>query len=154
MYGQPTNYYFQPQQQPLRGIDYIQNQYQPAGGLKGRPVSSIEEVRAAQIDFDGSLFVFPDIANKCIYTKQISATGSAILNKYNLQTDMPTPAVPTYVTKEEFDSIINQLKAAIESKDNLIAQLNQQIATIQQPIIETKKEQMVVAGKPKEAINF
>ena len=67
---------------------------------------------------------------------------------------MPTPAVPTYVTKEEFDSIINQLKTAIESKDNLIAQLNQQIATIQQPIIETKKEQMTVAGKPKEAINF
>ena len=155
MYGQPTNYYFQPQQQPLRGIDYMQTQYQPASGLKGRPVSSIEEVRAAQIDFDGSLFVFPDIANKCIYTKQISATGSAILNKYNLQTDMPTPAVPTYVTKEEFDSIINQLKTAIESKDNLIMQLNQQIATMQQPL-ETNREQNTVATsmKPKETINF
>ena len=156
MYGQP-NYYFQPQQQTLRGMEYLpQNQFQNinSSGLKGRPVSSIEEVKAAQIDFDGSLFIFPDIANKCIYTKQISATGSAILNKYNLQIDMPTPAAPTYVTKEEFDSIINQLKTAIESKDNLIAQLNQQIATIQQPIIETKKEQMVAAGKPKEAINF
>lgn len=154
MYGQPTNYYFQPQQQPLRGIDYMQNQYQPASGLKGRPVSSIEEVRAAQIDFDGSLFVFPDIANKCIYTKQISATGSAILNKYNLQNDVQN-TVPIYVTKEEFDSIISQLKTAIESKDNLIMQLNQQIATMQQPL-ETNKEQNIVATlvKPKETINF
>ena len=154
MYGQPTNYYFQPQQQPLRGIDYMQNQYQPASGLKGRPVSSIEEVRAAQIDFDGSLFVFPDIANKCIYTKQISATGSAILNKYNLQNDVQN-TMPTYVTKEEFDTIITQLKTAIESKDNLIMQLNQQIATMQQPL-ENKKEQNIVATpmKPKESINF
>lgn len=126
MYGQPNYFYQQPQQQ-LRTADYMQPQMQyqqVASILKGRPVSSIEEVRAAQIDFDGSLFVFPDIANKCIYTKQISATGSAILNKYNLQEEAQ-PAFPTYVTKEEFDTIISQLKAAIESKDMLIAQLQQ-----------------------------
>ena len=34
-----------------------------------RPVSSVEEVRAYPIDFDGSIFYFPDIANKKIYTK-------------------------------------------------------------------------------------
>ena len=63
--------------------------------------------------------------------------------------------VPIYVTKEEFDSIISQLKTAIESKDNLIMQLNQQIATMQQPL-ETNKEQNIVATpvKPKETINF
>ena len=157
MYGQPTNYYFQPQQQPLRGIDYIQNQYQPVGGgLKGRPVSSIEEVRAAQIDFDGSLFIFPDIANKCIYTKQISATGSAILNKYNLYNDIQVDTTPTYVTKEEFDTIINQLKLAIESKDALINQLNQQISaaaaiTSTQQVNTQPKTQAV---KEKEIVNF
>lgn len=157
MYGQPTNYYFQPQQQPLRGIDYIQNQYQPVGGgLKGRPVSSIEEVRAAQIDFDGSLFIFPDIANKCIYTKQISATGSAILNKYNLYNDIQVDTAPTYVTKEEFDTIINQLKLAIESKDALINQLNQQISaaaaiTSTQQVNTQPKTQAV---KEKEIVNF
>jgi hypothetical protein len=37
--------------------------------LKGRPVTSIDEARAASIDFDGSVFYFPDVANKCIYTK-------------------------------------------------------------------------------------
>ena len=156
MYGQPTNYYFQPQQQPLRGIDYIQNQYQLAGGLKGRPVSSIEEVRAAQIDFDGSLFIFPDIANKCIYTKQISATGSAILNKYNLYNDIQVDTAPTYVTKEEFDTIINQLKLAIESKDALINQLNQQIsaATAITSTQQVNTQPKAQAAKEKEIVNF
>lgn len=145
MYGQPNYFYQQPQQ--MRGVDFIQTQYQ-SSGLKGRPVSSIDEVRAAQIDFDGSLFVFPDIANKCIYTKQISATGSAILNKYNLQEELQ-PTFPTYVTKEEFDSIISQLKAAIESKDALIAQLQSQ------PQITTPQPQPAATqAKPAELLNF
>ena len=80
--------------------------------LKGRPVSSLDEVRAAQVDFDGSLFIFPDIANKCIYTKQISANGTAVLNKYSLLEEAQ-PSVPTYVTKEELDSVIIELKNEI-----------------------------------------
>ena len=39
--------------------------------LKGHPVSSLEEVKATSIDFDGSIFYFPDIANKRIYTKTV-----------------------------------------------------------------------------------
>jgi len=37
--------------------------------IKGRPVVSIDEARASQIDLDGSLYVFPDLGNKKIYTK-------------------------------------------------------------------------------------
>ena len=48
----------------------------------------------------------------------ISATGSAVLNKYNLQEEAQ-PTFPTYVTKEEFDTIISQLKTAIENKDSI-----------------------------------
>lgn len=149
MYGQPNNYYFQPQQQPLRGIEYLQNQYQqiPQSGLKGRPVSSIEEVRAAQIDFDGSLFIFPDIANKCIYTKQISATGSALLNKYNLQVETQSD-MPAYVTREEFDAIINQLKSAIDSKDALIAAM----AANQSPQVQVQTPPPTTPQK--EVLNF
>lgn len=144
MYGQPNYFYQQPQQ--MRTIDYVPPQYQSTG-LKGRPVSSIEEVRAAQIDFDGSLFVFPDIANKCIYTKQISATGSAILNKYNLQEESQ-PTFPTYVTKEEFDSIITQLKQAIDNKDALITQLTQ-AAVQSQP-----RQEVSTPAAAKEVLNF
>lgn len=45
-------------------------------GIKGRPVSSIEEARAISIDFDGSVFYFPDLANRRIYTKQINMDGT------------------------------------------------------------------------------
>lgn len=85
-------------------------------GLKGRPVSSIEEVRAAQIDFDGSLFVFPDIANKRIYTKQINIDGTASLNMYELK---PLPQTidgalgSAFVTREEFDAAIKNLREAL-----------------------------------------
>lgn len=96
----------QPQQMPV------------SVGLKGRPVSSVEEVRAAQIDFDGSLFVFPDIANKRIYTKQINLDGTANLNMYELA---PLPSQSTqvqiqtenFVTRDEFSAAINQLKESL-----------------------------------------
>lgn len=48
----------------------MQNQSQTQM-IKGRPVSSYDEAKASMIDLDGSLFVFTDIANGCIYTKQI-----------------------------------------------------------------------------------
>ena len=49
---QPTqNYYYQtPSNQPR----------QPLLGLKGRPVTGLEEVRAAAIDFDGTISFFPE----------------------------------------------------------------------------------------------
>ena len=52
-------------------------------GLKGRPVSSLEEARATIIDFDGSIFIFPDLANNKIYTKQINMDGTASLKVYD-----------------------------------------------------------------------
>jgi hypothetical protein len=84
--------------------------------IKGRPVSSIEEARAIPIDFDGSVFYFPDIANRRIYTKQINLDGTSTLNMYELK-EIPV-ASPNlnnnYVTREEFEQALAQLK------DNLI----------------------------------
>lgn len=92
-------------------------QYQPQTGLKGRPVSSLEEVRATAVDFDGSIFFFPDLANKRIYTKQITMDGSAILNMYELK-QMPMDAAninsTNYVTREEFESTLAQLRSLLE----------------------------------------
>jgi hypothetical protein len=48
-------------------------------------VSSIEEARASSIDFDGSIFYFPDLANKRIYTKQINLDGTSSLKVYELK---------------------------------------------------------------------
>ena len=103
------NYYPQPQQQ--QQIRYPMPMQQLLG-LKGRPVTSLEEVRAATIDFDGSIFFFPDLANKKIYTKQINMDGTMTLNVYELTIIQPKED-HSYVTREEFESAIKQLKSAV-----------------------------------------
>ena len=82
--------------------------------IKGRPVVSIDEARASQIDLDGSLYVFPDLGNKKIYTKQINMDGTATFNVFELA---PTPATPEaqvkeYVTRDELERILEELKAS------------------------------------------
>lgn len=85
--------------------------------LKGRPVVSVDEVRAAQIDFDGSLFIFPDMTNGYIYTKQASPTG-IIINKYILEEQNARPVLSEYITKEDFNNTVSELKAMIKSSLN------------------------------------
>lgn len=88
----------------------------PSSGLYSnriRPVSSLEEARASVIDFDGSVFYFPDAANKKIYTKQINLDGTSLLNMYVLQ-EIPTPPQPeqlaaAYVSKDEFQQTVSLL---------------------------------------------
>lgn len=75
-----------------------------------RPVSSIEEVRACPIDFDGSIFYFTDVANRRIYTKQINLDGTVAINIYELKTDQSADAVMPYVTKQEFEAALTQLQ--------------------------------------------
>ena len=104
------NYY--PQQMNQYGGNAMM---QPQPGLKGRPVSSLEEARVANIDFDGSLFIFPDVANKRIYTKQINLDGTASMKVYSQVEDAP-PA-PAYVTREEFDSVIKNLELTFSKQE-------------------------------------
>lgn len=143
MYGQPIYYpnpAMQSAQQRLQMMEAQYPQYsgspgigytQPAGYqspaqqtqsaapiLKGRPVSNEEEANAAMIDFDGSLFVFPDKAHGKIYTKQLGLDGNIVFNRYSL--DMPnqpasqTPPVSNppqdlseYVKKTDLESRFN-----------------------------------------------
>ena len=75
-----------------------------------RPVSSVEEVKASPIDFDGSVFYFPDIANKKIYTKSINLDGTVAINVYELKTLTDQSMISSYVTRQEFDDTINKIK--------------------------------------------
>ena len=86
--------------------------------IKGRPVSSLEEARVSQIDLDGSVFIFPDLGNKKIYTKRINADGTATLQTYILD-NVPEKEVEEikYATKNELtelkttlDEILGKLK--------------------------------------------
>ena len=108
------NNYYQQQQVPIQ---------QPRmatppmfGSLKGHPVSSLEEVKATSIEFDGSIFYFPDIANKKIYTKTVDNSGIAQLNMYELK---PLPSDPTegdFVTRQEFETAMTKIAELLSQK--------------------------------------
>lgn len=106
------------QQQPMYQYPSYLRQAPPQTGLKGRLVTSLEEARATSIDFDGSVFYFPDLANKRIYTKQINMDGTATLCVYELR-EMPVekevseivPSVEKFVTREEFERVLEYIKS-------------------------------------------
>lgn len=103
------NNYYQPNLPQTANYQQSPRQITTPIGLKGRPVSSIDEARATSIDFDGSVFYFPDLANRCIYTKQINLDGTATLLMYELK-EIPVAEQPNFVTREEFENTITQLK--------------------------------------------
>ena len=96
---------------------YMLPQTAPSAVLKGRPVSSFEEARVAQIDLDGSVSIFPDLGNKRIYTKRINIDGTAAISTYTLDEQPIEAASSDYVSKAEFV----ELKQIL---DDLIAKLN------------------------------
>ena len=105
--------------------NFMMPQTTPPAGLKGRPVTSFEEARVAQIDLDGSIAIFPDLGNKKIYTKRINMDGTASLQTYSLDEKSVDAITPDYVTKAEFvemkqniENLIAQLKNTQQSKPN------------------------------------
>lgn len=141
MYGNYTGYGMTPYQQQLAqnrlnqmeqqynaGTSYQPNSYQMQNSqqmgsmqiLKGRPVSSYDEAKASMIDLDGSLFVFTDIANNCIYTKQILLDGSAELKTYVLQEQKPEEhrqnkmVNQEFVLRKDFEKAVGDLKKQIK----------------------------------------
>lgn len=89
---------------------------QSFGGLKGHPVSSLEEVKASSIDFDGSIFYFPDIANKRIYTKTVGMDGVALLNMYELKPLPTEPIEGDFITRTEFDQALARISELLATK--------------------------------------
>lgn len=140
----PPNYYPSPAYQPMQQrLQMMESQYpqfanNPSMGysqpnpqqvstmptiLKGRPVSNEDEANAAMIDFDGSLFVFPDKAHGKIYTKQLGLDGNIIFLKYTLDSreaepdkaqngqinSTATPNMEGYVRKEDLAQKITEI---------------------------------------------
>ena len=111
-----------------------QRPVQPQIGLKGRLVSSLEEARATSIDFDGSVFYFPDFANRRIYTKQINLDGTATLNVYELR-EMPIvneqqsslPSLDNYITRDEFNKVMAQFKSMLNPEQPTIKQIEPEV---------------------------
>ena len=115
---QPTqNYYYQPTSQPRQTLV----------GLKGRTVPGLEEVRAAAVDFDGTISFFPDLANGKIYTKQCNVDGTASLNMYEIKEIPTSPKINSneYVTRDEFNQAMAALKTVL-AQANLVTESSDQ----------------------------
>lgn len=107
---------YSPYSQPAAPQSFIGSRQTSAPILKGRLVSSIEEARAQSIDFDGSIFYFPDLANSRIYTKQINPDGTSALNMYELKEMPKTPNGNDYITRQEFEMAMQSISTALQGK--------------------------------------
>lgn len=125
LYG--GQYMYSPQNQyaryePQMIMPQVQQQQQTQGnyGLKGRPVGSIDEARASIIDFDGTIFYFPNIDQQRIYTKKINLDGTSSLETYQ-KVDTPqntndiNSLANTFVTNDTFNRTINDLMTQLNS---------------------------------------
>nr|DAO31612.1 MAG TPA: hypothetical protein [Caudoviricetes sp.] len=153
MYGQPTYYpnpTLQTTQQRLQMMEaqYPQFAANPTMGysqpipqqtsatvplLKGRPVSNEEEANAAMIDFDGSLFVFPDKAHGKIYTKQLGLDGNIIFLRYSLE---QPPGAPSAV--ESSIDMRNYVK--VEDLNQKLEEINERFTSLEQRLPRNSSE--------------
>lgn len=118
-------YYYSPTQ-----TQTPQQVIRPFTGLKGRPVASFEEVRAAGVDFDGSVSFFPDLANGKIYTKQCNIDGTAAYKMYEYK-EIPLAInemnTSSFVTRDELKGILdNYLKEALQTNNAKQTSISQQ----------------------------
>lgn len=92
----------------------------PMYGIKGRPVTNIEEARAAQIDFDGSMSYFPCPAERKIFAKGLDLNGNPVFEVYQLVTGN-IQQQPAYVESGAFMALqqrVEQLEAALKGANN------------------------------------
>ena len=123
-YTYPQQQYV-PQQNPYRQMTYTPAWNSTPQTPQIRPVSSVEEVRACPIDFDGSVFYFPDVAHRKIYTKSVNMDGTVSINLYELRelTSADQLNDSSYITRQEFEETINQLKTMLIPKEQEMSQV-------------------------------
>lgn len=95
---------------------YQQQQFVPQPPMplmmKGRTVASLDEVKAAQIDLDGSLTYFPCPADNCIYAKAIDMNGMPVIQTYKLSFEKE--AIPKrYADAEVVEALQQKVSSAV-----------------------------------------
>lgn len=112
-----NNYQAQMPQMPA----YQQQQFVPQPPMplmmKGRTVASLDEVKAAQIDLDGSLTYFPCPADNCIYAKAIDMNGMPVIQTYKLSFEKE--AIPKRYADAEVVEALQQKVSSLERYMNM-----------------------------------
>jgi len=113
-----TQPYYNPMmnaQQRLSSLEQQFPQFAPQPILKGRPVSSFDEAKAAMVDLDGTPTYFVDSANNSIYCKQINLDGTASMYIYKKVEDKVAEEDVAPVMKDEFTVAITGLQEQINN---------------------------------------
>lgn len=104
----------QPQvQQPMQLYPQYQQQ---SNMLKGRVVSSVEEARAAQIEFDGSVFYFPSPSENKVYLKGMDMSGNVFFDTYTRSQPKESPKQEDVILK--LQERIERLERELEGLTN------------------------------------
>ena len=83
-YGYNNNNLYSNPQMPVNNLQMSMPNVVQQPVIKGRYASSLDEVRAAQIDFDGSKTYFVCPAINTIYAKSIDMNGNSLIESYVL----------------------------------------------------------------------
>lgn len=120
MYGGNYNYGMNRQQNPAglnNNLSMIPTNQTARVYLKALPVTSLEEAKAAIVDLDGSMYVFVNVSQGEIYTKQYNlANGTSDFLTYKL---LDKGNSPQYVTIEAMQGYNDTLKQLVEEVKNL-----------------------------------
>lgn len=136
-YPQYTPYTPQPQQ------SYPQNPQsypQPALGLQGKSVESLDVVKATEIPLDGSISYFPLTDGTAIITKQLQADGTSktIIYKPDLEPQKPVEQ-PKYVTEEQVKEMIESSSENLMDVQDDIQELRRELRNISEDMKELRK---------------
>lgn len=136
MYQQDYNSYPSQQQtpQPLSSrMPYLPPQQSGIVLRMAQPVSSFEEVKAMSINFDGSIFFFPDLASKRVYSKQILQDGTPNYKVYEEKALPNINMASSYVTREEYENTLLNLQKTLNGIMNTVQNQPQSQNQTQQP---------------------
>lgn len=122
------NQMYQNNQNQMQNYNNMQQQM-PV--LKGRPVASYDEAKAAMIDLDGSVFYFIDNANRKIYTKQINLDGTASIYTF-VREDVIQKQMPQPQKQEEKPTMVQGL--TINDLELYVRPLAQRVAELEQKL--------------------
>lgn len=100
-FNHPQQHNFQQQQQV---------QPQPKNMVKCKMVTSLEEVKAMPIDFDGSLNVYVDVTNNKIYTKVFTVNATVDIKTYEVASMVDNNSDAKYATIDDIEAIKKELE--------------------------------------------
>lgn len=118
-------------QQPITQMPKVQ-QTDMFPRLQGKSVDSIDVVKAMDIPLDGTISYFPLTDGTAIVTKQLQQDGTSKTIIYKPEEIKAETKVPSYITKDEFEASIKDLKDLKDTDkiENNIKEMKRQIEDI------------------------